>query len=93
MCDCYVHTCQMCDNGLSIHIADFCTRRSNIFVFCPDCLEWPKGGLVVSSYSRLFICRIEFRKQLSGKLRDGRYKGKIVLIFCKDAEAYGIDLN
>ena len=37
MCDCYDHKCENCDATISIHIADFCTPRYNITVFCPAC--------------------------------------------------------
>ncbi|KKN19390.1 hypothetical protein LCGC14_0946010 [marine sediment metagenome] len=96
MCDCYEHKCEYCSNELSIHVADFCTKRKNISVVCPDCQEpqYPlRPQLDVSSFKQLYVCTIEFQKQVSGKLKDGKYKGKVVLIFCKDANAYGIYLN
>ena len=92
MCDCYNHKCKFCENELSIHIADYCTGRDNIIVVCPDCLK-RRRVIAISKYARLYINWIEDRMQLFGKLADGRYKGKIVLIFCKDPEGYGIHLN
>ena len=85
-------------------MADFCTKRKNIIVICPDCqlagaYETGKTfyrngkGLNIKEYTRLFIDYIEFREQIFGKLKDGKYKGKSVIFLCKDPKAYGIHLN
>ncbi len=42
MCDCYEHKCETCDNVISLHIADFCTKRKNVHVFCPGCVKSEK---------------------------------------------------
>lgn len=34
MCDCYWQKCEQCDEMIPVHIADFCTPRENIEVFC-----------------------------------------------------------
>lgn len=94
MCDCYGHKCLFCENKLIIHIADFCTARENIAVVCPDCISgWFDKGIHISKYKKLWIDKIEFREQVFGKLKDGRYKGKNVLLFSKSIQAYGICLN
>ena len=100
MCDCYGHRCLFCKNELSIHIADFCTPRESVAVICPDCLakkanaEIRKEHLVnIKDYKQLYIERLECREQLFGKLANGKYKGKIVLLMCKNPKAYGICLN
>lgn len=104
MCDCYSHKCFFCDNEISIHIADFCTKRENLIIICPDCQVagayetdetfYHNGkGLNINKYARLFIDCIECREQVFGKLKDGKYKGKPVIFLCKDPKAYGIHLN
>lgn len=34
MCDCYEQKCEACDEMILVHIADFCTPRENLQVFC-----------------------------------------------------------
>ncbi len=98
MCDTYNHKCYFCENGVSLHIADWCTGRENISVICPDCQERralsPFSPYVMGQESlQVFADIIMDRKQIDGKLKSGRYKGRIVLILCKDPNAYGIHLN
>jgi hypothetical protein len=37
MCDCYITECEGCGAKTSIHIADFCTSRSNVHPYCIPC--------------------------------------------------------
>ena len=91
MCDCYGHKCKFCNNEISIHIADYCTARKNIDVICPDCQT--EKAIDMRDYKKLWVAKIEFREQVFGKLKDGRYKGKTVLLLSKDGSAYGVCLN
>jgi hypothetical protein len=104
MCDCYAHKCLFCENKISIHIADYCTKRENIAVICPDCQAvgdyersktfYHNGkGLWIKKYERMYIDIIEDREQIRGKLKNNRYKGKPVIILSKDPKAYGVHLN
>ena len=34
MCDCFNPSCHLCDRRLPLHIADFCTERENVEVYC-----------------------------------------------------------
>lgn len=34
MCDCYEQKCEQCAEMIPVHIADFCTPRENLQVFC-----------------------------------------------------------
>lgn len=34
MCDCYEQKCEQCNEIIPVHIADFCTPRENLQVFC-----------------------------------------------------------
>ena len=34
MCDCFNPRCHLCETRLSLHIADFCTGRENVEVYC-----------------------------------------------------------
>lgn len=94
MCDICWLKCKVCKRGMSIHIADFCTARKNVIVFCPDhvdnglkylakvCLD----GKVFASFDHAQedgeYCEI-----------DGGKKGDTVFIVCTDPNAYGIHLN
>ena len=96
MCDCYCQKCQGCDNEISIHIADFCVKRESVTLLCPDCIEamaTTEESSSVIFQGRMFICQIEERGQVLGKFKDGKYKGKTVLVFSKDPRAYGRNLN
>ena len=97
MCDCYFHKCLFCKNELSIHIADFCVPREDIVVICPDCCkpdyEKSEADINIAKYKRLFFGIIEDKNQIDGKLKDGRYRGKLVLILSKNPKTYGICLN
>jgi hypothetical protein len=94
MCDCYNQKCHYCDNEVSIHIADFCVKRESIVLLCPDCQDAPSSnGFDLDRLALLFVDTIDNREQIVGKLRDKKYVGKTVLIFCKDPKAYGIRLN
>ena len=38
MCDCYETKCNGCKSmAIQVHIADFCTPRENVKVYCPFC--------------------------------------------------------
>lgn len=94
MCDCYGQKCKFCKNKLSIHIADYCTSRENVAVICPDCIDgWLDKGIHISKYKKIWVDKIESREQVFGKLKSGKYKGRIVLLLSKAATAYGICLN
>jgi len=83
MCDCYSVKCENCDNKIAIHIADFCTQRENIKVYCPDCVTLETHFEVVRG-------PVIFRKNGS---EIKRHTGKRVLFICSDPKAYGICLN
>ena len=71
MCDCYSHKCLMCDEYLSMHLADFNTASSEIDVFCDQHIpedtsdgvlwewsdEWSEDGIEKEPtiYKRMFI--------------------------------------
>ncbi len=98
MCDCYYHKCMCCKNHISIHIADFCVPRTDIEVICPDCISHyadnnTQEAVITGTIQRLFFVRIDCKQQVDGTLKDGRYKGKLVLIFSRNKKAYGICLN
>ena len=93
MCDCYYQKCEFCDNEISIHIADFCVERKDIEVICPDCVKYKERGIYTGFYKLMFAGIIKDRNQVNGKLKNGRYKGKLVIMFSKDVDAYGVHLN
>lgn len=91
MCDCYSHKCEFCNNGVSIHVADFCVRRETISVICPDCQAADKYN--IDKCSKMFIDYLDCRQQINGKLKSGRYKGRPIIFLCTDSKAYGIHIN
>lgn len=91
MCDCYCHKCEGCDHEISIHVADFCTERENIKVYCPNCLM--KLPAIDSSRTKVFIDKIDDNEQIINRKKHERIKGKPVVILVKDMKAQGIHLN
>lgn len=65
MCDCYDHKCEVCENTIPMHIADFDFPREDFKVYCQDHIsEAPNGAIIfellkntslVSSYVKLSI--------------------------------------
>ena len=107
MCDCYGHKCETCDNLISMHIADWCTIRENVHVFCPACVR--SGKVQVASINsekkegkdcRTFKIEQVFTDVVIDKHQvvtsDGIpccSSGQLVIIMCEDPAAYGIHLN
>jgi len=58
MCDCYEHKCESCATRIQLHIADFCTRRENVHVYCPQCV---RAGDVLRPYTRTYQWKGEGR--------------------------------
>ena len=87
MCDCYTARCESCGRGVELHIADFCTTRNNVHVYCPHCLKKVPAGQA-NMARRIFRCMVEERRQVEG----GRV-GQEVLILVDDEDAHGIHLN
>ena len=104
MCDCYQHKCEGCDNTISLHVADFCTKRSNIHVYCPLCLAPAPIGRISSNPNPLFYKGRQTAKVFADTVSTmhdildpagtpvGR-RGQVVVILCDDPDAYGIHLN
>lgn len=38
MCDCYFEPCKSCGKPINMHLGDYETHRSEIVVYCNDCL-------------------------------------------------------
>ena len=89
MCDCYMHPCEFCGRKISLHIADYCTDRENIKVFCSKCAEKAKTFNKVINAPIIINETIECNDEenYGGKI------GEVVLIVCYDKDAYGIHLN
>ena len=91
MCDCYEQRCETCDKMMSIHIADFCTDRTNVHPYCPKCTKILLLGGETSFGCKVFPDIIT-RGGKYGQV-EGEKKGQIVLILCYDMKAHGIRLN
>ena len=87
MCDCYTAHCEMCTVDMAMHIADFCTDRESVRVYCSQCAEELNMKFILG-FQRAFTDRITDKQQV-----DGGEIGKKVLILCDDPRAYGIHLN
>lgn len=88
MCDCYTDKCINCEREIQIHIADYCTPRENVRVYCPKCIDKLRTGVIGS---KVFVDRVS----RGGKWGQGEglRKGQLVIIICNDPGAYGINLN
>lgn len=87
MCDCYTGKCVTCGCDVSMHIADFCTDRDNVHVYCHRCARKVKKSGVPESKQIIWEAITSKRQVEGGK------KGEEVLILCDDPKAYGIHLN
>jgi hypothetical protein len=94
MCDCYGHKCESCENVIAVHIADFCTDRENLKVYCPDCLDAiPETD---ANAVNVFFSKVEDPEVIMNekwKRVHRSYIGKIVVFICSDKKAHGIYLN
>jgi len=50
MCDCYQAPCEVCGKPLPIHIADFCTDRENVKVWCHEDIDKSNAGSTIHWY-------------------------------------------
>ena len=92
MCDCYMHKCESCDNLISVHIADYCTARESVKVYCPDCLHTMPD--VDHAKAKVFLGKSDGDVFAVGTNKPRRkYNGKTVLFIVEDVHAYGIELN
>ena len=100
MCDCYETKCAGgCGTSVSVHIADWCTKRDNVEAFCPICTRrflkhktkkgWPKqiDGKWVSTD------RAGWEEQYQVWTCSAHKKSGEVLLLCTDREAYGVYFN
>jgi hypothetical protein len=72
---------------MSLHIADFCTKRENVLPYCNRCsrkLKNPKAP-------KIFKDKIRMLEQVEGT--KAKHIGQEVIILCKDKNAHGISLN
>ncbi len=89
MCDCYTAKCELCGCDISLHIADFCTKRENVHPFCNRCTR--KLKLAKPKTAKIFVDKITDLEQVEGT--KAKHIGQKVIIFCDDVDAYGIHLN
>ena len=90
MCDVYTRKCETCERDISVHIADFCTKRENVHPYCPPCARKLKKGGIPST-----VKMFEEILTNSGKwcgVQGGR-KGQKVIFLCDDKDAHGVGLN
>ena len=87
MCDCYTAKCENCGCDMSLHIADFCTKRENVHPYCNRCSRQVKHPKAV----KVFEVKITHVRQIQST--KPHQIGQRVVILCDDAKAYGIALN
>ena len=87
MCDCYTAKCELCGCKISLHIADFCTKRENVHPYCNRCSR----KLVKPVAAKIFKDTITSMEQVEGT--QPKHIGQEVVILCGDSDAYGIHLN
>ena len=87
MCDCYTAKCELCGCKISLHIADFCTKRENVHPYCNRCSR----KLVKPVAAKIFKDKITDTEQVEGT--QAKHIGQEVVILCGDSDAYGIHLN
>ena len=87
MCDCYTAQCESCARAVEVHIADFCTARSNVHVYCSHCLNKIPAGRA-NMAKKMIKCTVENRRQVEG----GKI-GQEVVFLVDDEDSYGIHLN
>lgn len=87
MCDCYTAKCEGCGCKMSLHIADWCTKRENVHPYCNRCsrkLQNPEA-------TKVFRDTIRDLKQIEGT--KVKHIGQEIIILCDDKNAHGIYLN
>ena len=90
MCDTFYQKCQCCERRVSVHIADHCTSRENIEVWCHEHFA------ASTNSDRRWIRFTESIETRSQVLLDGvpcGAQGKLVAFLVKDLSAWGIGLN
>ena len=93
MCDCYIHKCEMCGCGISMHIANNCTARENVHPYCTRCTRKLKKheSHKITNAVRVFVDFVRGRGREAEV--EGARPGQEVIILCDDEKAYGISLN
>ena len=60
MCDCYEQKCEQCQQMIPVHIADFCTAKENLQVFCDQHL--PEADCFIYTVMEAKRDKYDFKK-------------------------------
>ncbi len=59
MCDCYVEHCKGCGYAFPVHLGDFATERTEIYVLCDGCWDCLKNDVKQAGFPGWRVFKIE----------------------------------